>query len=66
VAKAEALQNDLEGEVKRLTNFTPEYPAAGRGRMTEFFARIISSRKPICASINRTPRRGFYLVRVLL
>ena len=25
VAKAEALQNDLDGEVKRLTNFTPEY-----------------------------------------
>jgi mRNA interferase RelE/StbE len=25
VAKAEALQNDLEGDVKRLTNFTPEY-----------------------------------------
>jgi mRNA interferase RelE/StbE len=25
VAKAEALQNDLDGDVKRLTNFTPEY-----------------------------------------
>ena len=25
VAKAEALQNDLGGDVKRLTNFTPEY-----------------------------------------
>jgi len=25
VAKAEALQNDLEGDVKRLTHFTPEY-----------------------------------------
>jgi mRNA interferase RelE/StbE len=25
VAKVEALQNDLEGDVKRLTNFTPEY-----------------------------------------
>jgi mRNA interferase RelE/StbE len=25
VAKAEALQDDLAGDVKRLTNFTPEY-----------------------------------------
>jgi mRNA interferase RelE/StbE len=25
VAKAEALQNNLDGDVKRLTNFTPEY-----------------------------------------
>ena len=25
LAKAEALQNDLEGDVKRLTHFTPEY-----------------------------------------
>ena len=25
VAKSEALQNDLDGDVKRLTNFTPEY-----------------------------------------
>jgi mRNA interferase RelE/StbE len=25
VAKAEALQNDLGGDVKHLTNFTPEY-----------------------------------------
>ena len=25
LAKAEALQNDLEGDVKRLTNFAPEY-----------------------------------------
>jgi mRNA interferase RelE/StbE len=25
VAKAEALQDDLDGDVKRLTNFTPEY-----------------------------------------
>jgi mRNA interferase RelE/StbE len=25
VAKAEALENDLHGDVKRLTNFTPEY-----------------------------------------
>jgi mRNA interferase RelE/StbE len=25
VAEAEALQNDLDGDVKRLTNFTPEY-----------------------------------------
>ena len=25
VAKAEALQNDLAGDVKKLTNFTPEY-----------------------------------------
>ena len=25
VAKAEGLQNDLTGDVKRLTNFTPEY-----------------------------------------
>jgi mRNA interferase RelE/StbE len=25
VAKVEALQNDLDGDVKRLTNFTPEY-----------------------------------------
>lgn len=25
VAKAEAMQNDLEGDVKRLTQFTPEY-----------------------------------------
>ena len=25
VAKAEALQNDLAGDVKRLTSFTPEY-----------------------------------------
>ena len=25
VAKAETLRNDLEGDVKRLTNFTPEY-----------------------------------------
>jgi mRNA interferase RelE/StbE len=25
VAKAEALRNDLDGDVKRLTNFTPEY-----------------------------------------
>jgi mRNA interferase RelE/StbE len=25
VARAEALQNDLVGDVKRLTNFTPEY-----------------------------------------
>ena len=25
VAKAEALQNNLAGDVKRLTNFTPEY-----------------------------------------
>jgi len=25
VTKAEALQNDLEGDVKRLTHFTPEY-----------------------------------------
>ena len=25
VAKAEGLQNDLAGDVKKLTNFTPEY-----------------------------------------
>lgn len=25
VAKIEAMQNDLTGDVKRLTNFTPEY-----------------------------------------
>jgi mRNA interferase RelE/StbE len=25
LAKAEALQNDLGGDMKRLTNFTPEY-----------------------------------------
>jgi mRNA interferase RelE/StbE len=25
LAKMEALQDDLEGDVKRLTNFTPEY-----------------------------------------
>ena len=25
VAKVEALQNNLDGDVKRLTNFTPEY-----------------------------------------
>ena len=25
VAKAEALENDLAGDVKRLTNFTPEF-----------------------------------------
>ena len=25
VAKAEALQNNLDGDVKRLTNFSPEY-----------------------------------------
>jgi mRNA interferase RelE/StbE len=25
LAKAEALQNNLDGDVKRLTNFTPEY-----------------------------------------
>jgi mRNA interferase RelE/StbE len=25
VARAEALQNDLDGDVKRLTHFTPEY-----------------------------------------
>jgi mRNA interferase RelE/StbE len=30
VGKASRLSQNLEGDVKRLTNFTPEYPAADR------------------------------------
>ncbi|MGI8566365.1 MAG: type II toxin-antitoxin system RelE family toxin [Pyrinomonadaceae bacterium] len=28
IAKIDAMRDDLSGDVKRLTNFTPEYPCA--------------------------------------